>query len=214
MASLLPRFSSSPPLPSFLPSLPSLLPPSFLPSLTSLLPPSLPYKILLSIREDYMAQLSQKKKIEVQATMDKHVQKLIWDCDLDEFIEDMNLFLPQRDELGYQIFMEKMGDTEQVPLLQEKIWVVVTCRRPPWEEAGGQGEKEGEEDDEEGGEVVWNRGNTAAMGEVKFWKDFFESADVKACPFSLPPPAFPLLILIRIPFPISLKPCFFPASRS
>jgi len=92
--------------------------------------------------------------------METQVEKLLWTCELPDFITHLNLFIPRRDTLAYRIFLDRLEESHQIPLAQEKVWVLALAR--------GLDE-----------EIVWNLGHVASKMEMMKFESIFENAVVK-----------------------------------
>ena len=108
---------------------------------------------------DYAKQLKQKIHNEVERTTIVQLEQLIWSCDMIEFGAKLNEYIVQRDSEKYQQLVSKLFNTENIPLLQEKIWVMVLCKIR----------------NSTSNQVVWNRGNMANHKECMSYEKIWDS---------------------------------------
>lgn len=105
--------------------------------------------------DDYQKQLATKKRLEVERATIVQIDQLIWSCDMDEFATKLDQYICQRDSEKYASLVDKLIETADIPLLQEKIWVILLCRIP------------------DSDTVVWNRGNICKQKDLdqfeKIW---------------------------------------------
>jgi len=85
----------------------------------------------------------------------------VWDVEIDEFIEDLGKFVPRRDSIGYQLLVKNLSDKDQVPILREKIWVLVVGRKYESET------------------IVWNLGNICTKSELDKYSNMWVNSIVE-----------------------------------
>jgi len=101
---------------------------------------------------DYQRQLTIKHNNEIERETVVQIEQLVWSCDINEFVEKLNNFIPQRDMEKYSILIKELSQTNSVPILQHKIHVLSVCKIA------------------ESNDIVWNRGNMCSSNDMRLFK--------------------------------------------
>lgn len=101
-------------------------------------------------KNDYERQLILKLFNEKERESIVQIETLVWACEIETFVLKLNDFIPQRDSEKYQLLMKAFNETNDIPILQEKVWVICLCQI-----AGSE-------------TIVWNRGNMCSKLELPF----------------------------------------------
>lgn len=113
-------------------------------------------------RVDYEKQLALKHNNEVERENIVQIEQLIWSCEIDEFVNKLNEFIPQRDCNKYMLLIDALSREVMIPLFQDKIWVIVLCKVP------------GSDD------IIWNRGNMCSKRDFELFKEIWNNNDLSS----------------------------------
>ncbi len=117
-------------------------------------------------RTMYEEKLKQKLQIEKTNRLQLAIDRLTWSCDTDEFIEILNHEIPNSEGNAYGLLIKSLAEQVQVPLLDEKVWILAFGRVPDSLD-----------------NVIWNNGNIASLTHRKLLQKILSDAHVSAVGF-------------------------------
>lgn len=113
------------------------------------------------LRNDYNARLKVKRQTEEARRLELAVDRLVWSCDIDEFIEIIAREIPNPDGYEFKQLTKAFAEHAQVPLLEEKIWVMTFGRT-----------------DQDFDKIVWNHGNLIGLSDRKIMLKIMTDANL------------------------------------
>jgi len=122
---------------------------------------------------EYNRELGIKCANEEARRIELTIEALLWSCDLQEYIRILNRQIPERDSAIYQRFVDALVVSDQVPLMYEKIWILIFGRTTDFDP----------KDDIVGfrsdpAKIIWNRGNICKALELKVFERILSNAGV------------------------------------